>query len=240
MEEDLAARQRVCALCRELYHLGWASGTGGGFSLRQGEKLYVAPSGVPKEHIAPEEVFVLDTDGQVLCPGQPSAQGVGGLLNQSQAEPSKAESSKTSPPLKLSACTPLFLHAYKLRNAGAVLHSHSLNACLASLLFAPVFRVRGLEMIKGLQGGHVDEVFEVPIIDNMPYEHELADSLKQALLDFPRTTAVLVRGHGVYVWGRDWVHAKSQAECYDYLFGAAISLRELGLDAAKLDRQHRE
>jgi len=225
---DLALRQRVCELCRHLYSLGWASGTGGGFSLRDGEHLYVAPSGVPKERIAPEEVFVVDLDGNVLTPGQPSAEGVGGLLGGSSSGSGK---------LKLSACTPLFLHAYKLRNAGAVLHSHSQAACLASLLFGPVFRVRGLEMMKGIEGGHVDEVLEIPIIDNMPYEHELSDSLRDAMLAFPKTTAVLVRGHGVYIWGRDWVSAKSQAECYDYLFAAAVRLHELGFDPAQLDRR---
>jgi methylthioribulose-1-phosphate dehydratase len=179
---------------------------------------------VPKERIAPEEVFVLDLDGNVVVPGQPSAQGVGGLLTGAQK-------------LKLSACTPLFLHAYKLRDAGAVLHSHSQAACLASLLFAPLFRVRGLEMMKGVEGGHVDETLEVPIIDNMPYEQDLSDSLKEALIAHPKTNAVMVRGHGVYIWGRDWVHAKSQAECYDYLFAAAVRLRELGIDAATLDRR---
>jgi methylthioribulose-1-phosphate dehydratase len=224
---DLAARQRVCELCRHLYALGWASGTGGGFSLRQGDKLYVAPSGVPKERIAPEEVFVLDLDGKVLTPGQPSADGVGGLTGGGQA-------------LKLSACTPLFLHAYTLRGAGAVLHSHSQAVMLASILFGRKFAVRGLEMMKGIEGGHVDELLEVPIIDNVPHEHDLSDTLKQAMLDYPKTTAVMVRGHGVYIWGRDWVHAKSQAECYDYLFAAAVRLRELGIDPARLDRRHQD
>jgi ribulose-5-phosphate 4-epimerase/fuculose-1-phosphate aldolase len=48
---------------------------------------------------------------------------------------------------------------------------------------------------------------------------------------------VLVRGHGVYIWGRDWVHTKNQAECYDYLFAAAVRLYELGIDPATLDRR---
>ena len=44
----------------------------------------------------------------------------------------------------------LILQAYELRGAGAVLHSHSLNAVLATLLdeAAPEFRVTHLEMIK--------------------------------------------------------------------------------------------
>ena len=42
------------------------------------------------------------------------------------------------------------LQAYELRGAGAVLHSHSLNAVLATLLdeAAPEFSVTHLEMIK--------------------------------------------------------------------------------------------
>ncbi len=213
---DREARLRVCELCRHLYQLGWASGTGGGFSLRQGDRIYVAPSGVPKESIRPDEVFVTDLDGRVLTSGHG----------------------------RISACTPLFLHAYRLRSAGAVLHSHSLNACLASLVctqktaHGPVFRIRGLEMVKGLQGGHVDEIYEIPVIDNMPYEHELADHLQEAILAYPNSNAVLVRGHGVYIWGRDWVHTKTQAECYDYLFSASVRLRELGIDAATLHRSH--
>lgn len=226
LAQDFAARKRVTKLCRYLYKLGWASGTGGGFSLRQGERIYIAPSGVPKERLAPEEVFIIDGDGHVLTPGQPSKRGVGRLLEAGEANK-----------LKLSACAPLFLHAYQLRGAGAVLHSHSTNACLASILFGPVFRIRGLEMVKGVEGGHVDEVHEVPVLDNMPYEHELADGMAQAIRAFPKTQAVLVRGHGVYIWGRNWVHAKSQAECYDYLFGMAVRLRELGLDPAALSRK---
>ena len=36
--------------------------------------------------------------------------------------------------LKVSECTPLFLQSYKLRDAGAVLHSHSVNAVLISFM----------------------------------------------------------------------------------------------------------
>ncbi|KAG4112256.1 hypothetical protein ERO13_D13G152056v2 [Gossypium hirsutum] len=47
---------------------------------------------------------------------------------------------------------------------------------------------------------------------------------------YPKTTAVLVRHHGIYVWGDSWISAKTQAECYHYLFDAAIKLHHLGLD----------
>jgi methylthioribulose-1-phosphate dehydratase len=209
---EQALRERVCELCRLLYQLGWASGTGGGFSLRDGDRIYVAPSAVQKERITPAQVFVVDLEGRVVDPGQDAG-------------------------LKVSACTPLFLHAYRLRGAGAVLHSHSINACVASVVFARTFRVRGLEMMKGIDGACADEVHEVPILDNTPHEHELSDAIRDAILRYPRSSAVLVRGHGVYIWGRDWAHAKTQAECYDYLFQAAVRLRELGIDPVRLDRR---
>ena len=57
-----------------------------------------------------------------------------------------------------------------------------------------------------------------------------------AIEAYPQSHAVLVRRHGVYVWGRDWVAAKTQAECYDYVFEAAVRMRQLGFDPAERPR----
>ncbi|RVW21897.1 putative bifunctional methylthioribulose-1-phosphate dehydratase/enolase-phosphatase E1 1 [Vitis vinifera] len=87
-----------------------------------------------------------------------------------------------------------------------------------------------MEMIKGIQGhGYYDELV-VPIIENTAHERELTDALAEAIEAYPKTTAVLVRNHGIYIWGDSWIHAKTQAECYHYLFDAAIKLYQLGLD----------
>jgi len=201
---DRTARELICDLCRSFYDLGWASGTGGGISVRSGEKIYMAPSGVQKERLNPEDIFVLDLNGNIV--------------------------QKPSGPLAVSACQPLFMHAYQLRDAGAVLHSHSLNAMLVTLLFDKSFHINGVEMQKGIQGSGVFDTLEVPIIENTAYESELADSLKDAIVAHPKTQAILVRGHGVYVWGKDWIQAKTQAECYDYLFAAAVRMKELGIE----------
>ena len=73
----------------------------------------------------------------------------------------------------------------------------------------------------------------VPIIENTARECELTDRLRQAIKDYPRSQAVLVRRHGVYVWGPTWIQAKTQAECYDYLFEAAIKMKAMGVDATQ-------
>lgn len=208
LRDDHDARAVLCELLRRFHGLGWVSGTGGGISLRSGDRILMAPSGVHKELIVPEDLFVLDREGKVV-------------------------ERPADPALKLSACAPLFLHAYDKRGAGAVLHSHSLNALGATLISGATFRVTHLEMIKGIAGHGYHDVLEVPILENTAHECDLADALGEAIEAHPRTVAVLVRRHGVYVWGKDWQEAKAHAECLDYLFGAAVEMRKLGLDASK-------
>ena len=194
----------ICDLARQFYELGWVTGTGGGICIREGEHVIVAPSGVQKERMTPDQMFTLSVDGSIL--------------------ESPADST-----LRPSDCTSLFMAAIRLRNAGAVIYSHSINAVLASLLFDSEFHISNLEMIKGIEGMSFPDRLVVPIIENTSRECDLASSLEAAIVAYPQTHAVLVRRHGFYAWGRDWVQAKTQAECYDYLFRAAVELRRLGI-----------
>lgn len=201
-------RELVVELCRQFYRLGWVSGTGGGISIRDGHRVYMAPSGVQKERLRPEELFVLDLDGEVV---------------EAPADPS----------LRVSACAPLFFNAYRLHDVGAVLHSHSMNAMLATLLFEREFQVTHLEMMKGIAGTGYHDDLRVPIIENTAHERDLADSMARAMRGYPHASAVLVRRHGVYVWGKDWTQAKTHAECYDYLFEAAARMRQMGVEPSR-------
>ncbi|CBY43314.1 unnamed protein product, partial [Oikopleura dioica] len=45
----------------------------------------------------------------------------------------------------------------------------------------------------------------------------------------PESNAVIVRRHGIYVWGATWQQAKSQAECIDYLCETAVEMKKLGV-----------
>ena len=93
-------------------------------------------------------------------------------------------------------------------------------------------------MLQGIAGhGYYDNLV-VPIIENTARESELTGRLREAIKAYPRTQAVLVRRHGVYVWGSSWVQAKTQSECYDYLFECAIKMKAIGVDAAKPAPQH--
>ena len=199
-------QELIVELCRQFYDQGWVSGTGGGMSIRDGSRIFMAPSAVQKERLRAEDIFELAGDGSIL---------------------------RAPEGLKLTACASLFMNAYRKREAGAVLHSHSIRALLATLVFDDAFRVTELEMMKGIRGvGYYDELV-VPIIENTAQECELTESMAEAMDAFPTCQAVLVRRHGVYVWGRTWVEAKTQAECLDYLFDAAVRMKQLGFDARR-------
>jgi len=199
----------ICHLLREFYRLGWCTGSGGGISIRESdESIWMAPSGVHKEFVQEEDLFNCDINGDIK------------QIPHNQK-------------LKISECTPLFLQAYKLRSAGAVIHSHSLNALLISRLFETEFLCKDLEMIKGLIGHKNSEWCRVPIIENTEFECDLTDSLKNAIIAYPRSHAVIVRNHGVYIWGPTWEKAKIHAECYEYLFKAIVKMHKLGLPYEK-------
>jgi len=65
----------------------------------------------------------------------------------------------------------------------------------------------------------------VPIIENTPHEEDLKDSMNDAMKKYPDAAAVLVRRHGIYVWGLDWEKAKAQTECLDYLFEIGVKMK---------------
>jgi methylthioribulose 1-phosphate dehydratase/enolase-phosphatase E1 len=210
-DKDLETKELICDLCRAFFHAGWVTGTGGSISIKKGDTVYMTPSGVQKERIQADEVFGLDVQGNIL---HTPAQKPGGRMP------------------KLSDCAPLFLHAYQQRNAGAVLHSHAASCNIVTTLFEGYseFTISHQEMIKGIEGYGYFDTLSIPIIENTAHEHELADSLGEAIAKNPKACAILVRRHGMYVWGSTWEAAKRHGECLHYLFDIAIRMRQLGID----------
>lgn len=193
---DLAATKAlVCELLRQFYDLGWCTGTGGGISVKAGDGYLMAPSGVAKERVQPEQLFELDSSFAVT--------NLDALDNK-----------------KISECSPLFEAIYELRGAGAVIHTHSVELVLAmdAKRDEPFLEFHRLEMIKGIKGAAYLDHHRVPVIENTPRECELTDSLRAALGDLPENAhGVFVRDHGAYIWGDSIMAAKRHAEVYEWL-----------------------
>jgi methylthioribulose-1-phosphate dehydratase len=68
------------------------------------------------------------------------------------------------------------------------------------------------------------DTLEVPIIENTPHEEDLTDSMADAMKQYPDAAAVLVRRHGIYVWGTARpVVSVAVARCADLTFSHAGS-----------------
>jgi methylthioribulose-1-phosphate dehydratase len=187
-------KELLCELLRQFYSLGWCTGTGGGLSVKTQQGYLMAPSGVAKERVRPDDIFELDPRFEVV--GTPR------------------------PGLSLSECAPLFRAIYEKRGAGAVIHTHSIAVVLATRRdpSATTLSWERLEMIKGIAGARYPERHAVPLIENAPQEAQLTEALHRALDPLPGNAhAVFVRDHGAYVWGRDVWEAKRHAEVYDWL-----------------------
>lgn len=216
-------RNLIPELCRLFYDKGWVTGTGGGISIRDRETghVYIAPSGVQKERIQPDDLFVLaEKDGSVI--ERPLSER-GALYKQSD-------------------CTPLFFNAFRLRDAAACMHTHSPSAVLVTMLdesTSSEFRISHVEMIKGILNPSTGkshlfcDTLVVPIIENTNFECDLTASMAEAMEKYPDTNCVLVRRHGAYIWGPTWEKAKTMAECYDYLFSIALDMAKHGIPRVK-------
>ena len=89
MASVLEAKDLICEMCRIFYNQGWVTGTGGGISIKVKDQIVMAPSGVQKERMQPDDMFLLDAK-------------TGGILEAPQPKPAPHK------PPKLSECAPLF------------------------------------------------------------------------------------------------------------------------------------
>lgn len=206
-ETERTTRELLVELLRAFYLKGWVSGTGGGIcGPADGGGLLLAPTGVHKERITPDEFFTVDpADGRVLL--RPS-----------------------DPDLRPSECNAIFSMTARERGARSVVHSHALSAVLAGDLAAEADHVaiRDLEMLKGIRGVSNRDVHLLPVIRNTPREPELTDQLARVLADprFADSFAVVVADHGAYIWGDDVWEAKRHTEVYHFLFEAVVARRD--------------
>ena len=104
-----------------------------------------------------------------------------------------------------------------------------LDLCVASVSVTDDRLGLGLGLCRGTYHKYFDTI-TVPIVENTAEEADLRDRMAAAMRKYPEACAVLVRRHGVYVWGPTWQKAKSMCECYDYLFEMYVKMRQMGMD----------
>jgi 2,3-diketo-5-methylthio-1-phosphopentane phosphatase/methylthioribulose-1-phosphate dehydratase len=175
---------------------GWCDGTGGNFSCllaREPLRLLMAPSGVDKGSVAPNELIEVDGEGQVVA-------GRG----------------------RASAETRLHLEIVARTGAEAVLHTHSQAAtvlsdwCLNPDRKSAALSLHDLEMLKGLEGvaTHHTRV-RVPVLANDQDLVRLSRAAGPLLRGAPH--GLLIGGHGLYAWGQSLPQAQRHLEILEWL-----------------------
>ena len=185
-------KSELLAVMAQIHQRGWCDGTGGNFSCvlsREPLRLLMAPSGVDKGSVTPEQLIEVGTNGSVLA-------GSG----------------------KASAETLLHLEIIGRCGAGAVLHTHSQAGTLLSQWAMPQggLNLEGLEMLKGLEGisSHASQV-TLPVLANDQDLARLSAAAAPLLPHAPQ--GILIAGHGLYAWGEDLARAKRHLEILEFL-----------------------
>lgn len=128
--------------------------------------------------------------------------------------------------------TDIHLTIYQVTNANCVLHSHMLDA----LLFANLFpnqafaTLKGLELLKGFKGVKTHDIeINIPMFENTQDIRSLAEEVKPSITNQPNNYGLILKGHGIYIWGESVEEAKRHLEVFEYIFKYYIQTRRLGV-----------
>ena len=186
---------RLVEIGRRFDARGWVLGTSGNFSVvtsRDPLRMVITPSAAPKGELTRDQILQVDAKGAVVTrgTGKPSAECL------------------------------LHLRVADVRNAGAVLHTHSVWGTILSDVHAGSggLAIEGYEMLKGLEGVHTHEHSEwIPILENDQDMMRLADRIGATLHEHPGAHGFLLRRHGLYTLGEDLPQAVRHVEILEFL-----------------------
>jgi ribulose-5-phosphate 4-epimerase/fuculose-1-phosphate aldolase len=101
---------KLCEMGASFYNRGYAFGSTGNLSIRDGERIWISPTGRSLRNLCPEEFAVIDSEGAVLNDKRPSKE------------------------------SPFHLAAYRTAGsrAGAIVHLHSTHSVALSCLRDPI------------------------------------------------------------------------------------------------------
>ncbi|MBY6086226.1 methylthioribulose 1-phosphate dehydratase [Priestia flexa] len=194
--------QEIADVKEELAQRDWFFGTSGNLSIKVSEEpttFFVSASGKDKRKRTSEDFLLVDSHGKA------------------------AEETH----LKPSAETLLHVKVYSHTNAGCSLHVHTIDNNVISELYGDEGKVtfKGQEIIKALGIWEEDAEVTVPIIPNYADIPTLAEVFAEYVT--ADQGAVLIRNHGITVWGGNAFEAKKALEAYEFLFSYHVKILSL-------------
>ena len=179
---------------------GWCLATGGNFSARVNEThCLITQSGMEKSNLTVSDLMICNLNGEA-----------------------------TDDSIRASAETPLHTLLYRLdENISSVLHTHSVTSTIFSQMSDTNVSITGFEMQKAIAGvtSH-EETLIIPVFENNQDMQALAGEVEAAWRDGAlRGYGFLVRGHGLYAWGKDVAEARRHVEGLEFLIECVWRLK---------------
>ena len=201
-QEFARAAQALCNYGRILYGRGWSPATSSNYSVRLNDHCCaLTSSGKHKGELTPADILAVDWHGQALSAGKPSAET---LLH-----------------------TQLYQRDEQI---GAVRHTHSPVAVVLSQIWPENnLSLTGWELQKAFAGEttHEDTV-TFPLFANDQDIERLSALVESHMQAHGQGHAYLIRGHGIYTWGKDLGECFRHLEALENLLGYQLELLKLG------------
>ncbi|MFT9207050.1 methylthioribulose 1-phosphate dehydratase [Acetobacter orientalis] len=202
MTDFARAVQDILAAGQRMDARGWVPATAGNISRKLDDgRIALTRSGGHKGFLQAQDIITVDANGKPHRPeDRPSAE------------------------------TLLHCQIYQMDpTAGAVLHGHSVASTVLSMVEkGPALYLSDYEVLKVFEGQstHATTV-PVPLFDNDQDIARLATVVVPSFGAMP--AGYIIRGHGVYVWGKDMPTALARLEGLEFLLACALERRKLGV-----------
>lgn len=201
MKHNIKRWNDLAEIKKELAERDWFPATSGNLAIKISDnplQFYVTASGKDKRKATLEDFVLVDRFGK----------------------PVEGESEKPS------AETLLHVEIFTRTNAECSLHIHTVDNNVISEIYGDdgVVTFRGQEIIKAFGLWEENAEISVPIIRNDAHIPTLAENFsKHVHGDFG---AVLIRNHGITVWGETPVQTKKYLEAFEFLFSYHLKLKQ--------------
>jgi methylthioribulose-1-phosphate dehydratase len=170
---------------------------GGGTRSNEVDCFWITASGLAKGQLEENDFLRIAVEsGEVIESGRPDAQP--------------------------SAETSIHRSIYvRFPDARACLHVHTVEACLATRNVSPAQNhvlLPALEMVKGLGIWDEAPTASLPLFANHGDVRKISEEIEiRFAQQDPLVPALMVRGHGVTVWGRSIQEATNRLECLEFI-----------------------
>lgn len=194
--DQLAPRTALIEIARDFHARGWMAGTAGNLSAREDDgAFWITASGQPKGRLQETDFLLVSiADGAII-------------EHTGNAKPS----AETAIHRSLYQCFP---------EARACLHVHSVDACLAaaSTPATDSLPLPPLEMLKGLGVWDEHPQASLPLFENFLDVTKIAEAITARFQQSPpQVPALMVRGHGITVWGGNLQEAYNRVEVMEFI-----------------------